>query len=141
MVLWGGTLPSIIVRVVDFTQRVPGVLQHPIADLVRAAADQTQDRWPVVRVGALAFTLIGTASGRVSRVAMGHTFFPPRSDTAHPLRTQFRSSPRQGGCRRDWFGSVGGVRRGACARSPVHALSGRSIRLWRSHAAAARSSK
>src|SRR5262249_51774144 len=87
--------------------RLVGVLQYPIAHLVAGAADQTEDRWPVVGVGALAFLLIGAPPGWIVWIGMAGTFFPPRSDTVHQLRTRSRSSARQGGCRRDWSGSAG----------------------------------
>jgi hypothetical protein len=37
--------------------RFVGMFEYPVPHLVRAAADETQDRWPVVLVGALAFAL------------------------------------------------------------------------------------
>src|SRR6266508_2901442 len=91
-----------------------GMLEHPIAHLVASSADQTQDWWPVALIAALAFTFIGAPARWVGHVAMGRTFFPPRSDTAHPPRTPFPSSVHQGGWCRDWFGSADATRRGVC---------------------------
>ena len=74
-----------------------GVLQYPIAHLVRRATDQTQDWWPIVLIRALAFAFIGAPARRVGHVAMGRPFSPPRSDTAQQPRTPFQSSVRPGG--------------------------------------------
>jgi hypothetical protein len=48
--------------------RLIGMLEHPIAHLVAAPADQTQDRWPVILIGALAFALHPEGTRRAGAV-------------------------------------------------------------------------
>ena len=52
------------------------VVAHPKTLLTRLTRDDTDDRGPIVGVGAVAFALIGASAGRVIRVAMGRAFFP-----------------------------------------------------------------
>ena len=48
--------------------RLVGVLEYPIAHLVRCATDQTQDRWSIIVVGAFALLFIGASARRVYRM-------------------------------------------------------------------------
>ncbi len=70
-----------MVWVVSFTQRVPGVLKHPIAHLVGAPTDQAQDRRPVIGVGAFALAFHPEGTRRVGAVGRqgrdGAYFFSP----------------------------------------------------------------
>jgi hypothetical protein len=54
--------------------RLVSMFEHPIAHLVGAATNQTQDRRPVIGVGALAFLLISTPARWVGYIRMGRTF-------------------------------------------------------------------
>ena len=64
---------------------------HDVAYLARVAADDTEDRQAVVRKRAMAAPFIRSSSRWVCRVGVAVTFFPPRSDTTHPLQRQCRS--------------------------------------------------
>ena len=54
------------------------VTNHPAALFATLAADDMNDRRPVVVVGAMARLFIGAAAGRIGWVAMRRTFFPRR---------------------------------------------------------------
>jgi hypothetical protein len=113
------------------------VVAHPQTLLARLTRDDTDDRGPIVGVGAMAFTPIGASAGRVIRVAMGRAFFPPRSDPTRPPQRRYPPSPRWvrwrsagSGCAAGGYGAVG-------ATAPARAPGGPSVPRWQSHAAAA----
>src|SRR3712207_5833062 len=60
---------------------------HPTPLFPGLAADNMNDRRPVVVIGAVARLLVGASSRQVVGGAMGRTFFPPRSGKSHPPRT------------------------------------------------------
>jgi len=72
------------------------MVAHPQALLARLARDHTDDRGPIVGIGAVAFALIGAAAWRVAGMTMGCAFFPPRSGTAHLPRRWCRPSSLSG---------------------------------------------
>ena len=67
------------------------VVAHPQALLARVARDDADDGGPIVGIGAVAFALIGASTWRVTGIAMGRAFFPPRSGTVRPPQTRYRS--------------------------------------------------
>jgi len=76
--------------------RLVAMPDHPAALLTRLAADDMNDRQAVIVIGSMPRLLIRTAAGWISGVAMGSTFFPPRSDRAHQPRTSCPPSFRLG---------------------------------------------
>src|SRR5919106_3640546 len=80
------------------------VVAHPKTLLPRLARDHTDDGRTIVGIGAVSFALIGAAAWRVAGVAMGRTFFPPRSDTVHRPQRPCRSSPWSVRSRSGWLG-------------------------------------
>jgi hypothetical protein len=52
------------------------VFEHPVADFVYRTADQTENWWSVVLVGAFPFLFVGAPARWVSQVAMRRTFSP-----------------------------------------------------------------
>jgi hypothetical protein len=71
-----------------------GMVAHPPALLPRLARDDTDDRGPIVGIGAVPFPLVGTPPRRISWVEMGRAFFPPRSDTTRQPQRRCRASPQ-----------------------------------------------
>jgi hypothetical protein len=67
------------------------VVAHPEALLTRIARNDADDGWPIVGIGAVAFALIGPSTWRVTGIAMGRAFFPPRSGTVRQPQTRCRS--------------------------------------------------
>jgi hypothetical protein len=57
------------------------MVAHPQALLARLARDDTDDRGPIVGIGAMSFAFIGAPPGRIQGVAMRRAFFPPRFGT------------------------------------------------------------
>jgi hypothetical protein len=113
------------------------VVAHPKPLLPRLTRDDTDDRGPIVGVGAVAFALIRASAGRVMRVAMGRAFVPRRSDTTRPPQRRCPPSYRwvrwrsaESGCAAGGYGAV-------CATPPARAPDGPSAPPWQSHAAAA----
>ena len=113
------------------------VVAHPKPLLPRLTRDDTDDRGPIVGVGAVAFALIRASAGRVMRVAMGRAFFPRRSDTTRPPQRRCPPSHRwvrwrsaESGCAAGGYGAV-------CATLPARALGAPWARPWQCHAAAA----
>lgn len=62
------------------------VFDHPIAVFFGFPTDHPNDGWTVIGIGATATALIGPSPWWVVRIRMGRIFFPPRSDTLHPLQ-------------------------------------------------------
>ena len=67
------------------------VVAHPEALLTRVARDDADDGGPIVGIGAVAFALIGPSTWRVTGIAMGRAFFPPRSGTVRQPQKPCRS--------------------------------------------------
>ena len=82
------------------------VIADPEALLARLARDHTDDRRPIIGIGAVPFTLIRAAAWRIRGVAMGRAFFPPRSDTVRRPQRRCRSSPRSARWRSGWLDAL-----------------------------------
>src|SRR6266498_5898888 len=63
--------------------RLVAMPDHPAALFAAVATDDMDDRWPVVVIGAMPPLFIGAPARPIVRVAMGRTFFPPRSGRSH----------------------------------------------------------
>jgi hypothetical protein len=113
------------------------VVTHPKPLLARLSRDDTDDRGPIVGVGAVAFALVGAAPGRVTWVAMGRAFFPRRSDTTRPPQRRCPPSHRWGRWRSAESGCAAGGYGAVCATALARAPDGPSAPPWQSHAAAA----
>ena len=113
------------------------VVAHPKTLLARLTRDQTDERRPIIGVGAVAFALIRAAAGRIMRVAMGRAFFPPRSGITRPPQRRCPAScgwgpshSKSSECAAAGYGA-------ACATAPVRGPGGPSARLWPHRAAVA----
>ena len=85
---------------------------------------------PIVLVGAVPLALIGASTGRIGGIAMGRTFVPPRSDTAHPPQRPYRSSCRWGLCRSGWVGCAAAGYGAVSATGLIRARGAPWARLW-----------
>src|SRR5262245_5620434 len=99
--------------------------------------DDTDDGGPIIGIGAVPFPLVATPPRQISRVEMGHAFFPLRSDTTRQPQRRSRTSPQLARSRSGWpepavvaYGIV-------CARSPTRARGGPSAHLSQSRAVTA----
>jgi hypothetical protein len=72
-----------------------GVLIRTVTDpkalLARLARDNADDGGAVVRVGTMPPALIGAPTGWIGGIAMGCSFFPPRSGRVHRPQRPYRS--------------------------------------------------
>jgi hypothetical protein len=73
-----------------------GAVTHPEPLLACLTRDETDNGRTIIGIGAVPLALIRAPAGRIRGVAMGGTFFPPRSDTVHLPQRRRRSSPRSG---------------------------------------------
>ena len=67
------------------------VVAHPKALLTRVTRNNADDGGPIVGIRAVAFALIGASTWRVTGIAMGRAFFPPRSGRVRRPQTPCRS--------------------------------------------------
>ena len=111
------------------------MVTDPPALLSRVPRDNTDDRRPIVRIGAVPLTLIGAPPGRIRRVTVRRAFFPPRSGTTRQPRRPCPSSGRSGRMHSDGpeyaavaYGAVG-------VTAPTHVPGGPSILPWQSRVA------
>jgi hypothetical protein len=68
-----------------------GVVTHPKALLACVPRNDADNRGPIVGIGAMALALIGPSTWRVTGIAMGRAFFPPRSGRVRRPQTPCRS--------------------------------------------------
>ena len=106
------------------------VVTHPKPLLARLARDDTDDRGPIVGVGAVALALVGAAPGRVMWIAMGRAVFPRRSDTTRPPPRWCPPSPRWVRWRSAESGGAAGAYGAVCATGPARAPDGPSAPPW-----------
>jgi len=103
---------------------------HPAALFATLAADNVNDRRPIVVVGARAWRLSRTTTWRVVRIAMRRTFFPLRSGTTRRPRRSALPSCRLEPSHSDWLAAVAARYGRFGARDAAHAPAERSIRPW-----------
>jgi hypothetical protein len=111
------------------------VVAHPKTLLARLTRDDTDDRGPIVGIGAVALALIGTSTWGGTGIAMGRAFVPPRSGSVRRPQTPCRSSPRLVRCRSGAAARAGVTCATACVTCPIRGLSARWVRLWPCRAA------
>src|SRR5215510_12377601 len=66
-----------------------GIQDHAQAHLTTFSANGARDRGSVVGVGAPSPPIVGAPAGRVSRVEVLFTFFPPHSETSRPFQLPY----------------------------------------------------
>src|SRR5262245_5336002 len=104
------------------------VADHPAALFTTLAADDMNDRWSVVIVGAVACLLVRAATRRIVHVGMRRTFFPRRSDKVHRPQRAVLPSQSWGRCRSDWIEAVAAGYALFDVRAGVHGPSAQSTR-------------
>jgi hypothetical protein len=107
-----------------------GMVADPQALLARVPRHHPDDGREIVGVGAVAFPLVGTSPGWISRIRMGRALFPPRCGTARQPRRPCPSSRRSGQSRSDGPESAAVAYGAVCVAAPTRAPGGPSVRPW-----------
>jgi hypothetical protein len=106
------------------------MVTDPQALLARVARDDADNGGTIVRIGAVSLALIGASTGWIGGIAMGRTFFPPRSDTIHRPQRRCRASRRLAPSRSGWPGCAVGGYGAVSVIPPTRARGGPSARPW-----------
>ncbi len=82
-----GLRKAMHLRFQGFSRRVRDDSQ---ADLPAVPADRPDNRWPVIGVGAPSALVIGSKAGRIERIGVLASFFPPHSETSRRFQSGYR---------------------------------------------------
>jgi hypothetical protein len=84
-----------------------GMMNDPQSNLAGFSANRAHNRRAIVLVRPMSTLVVGSASGWVAWIAMGVTFFPPRSETSHRFQSGRRIRLWSVAVARHWLGAFG----------------------------------
>ena len=70
-----------------------GMMHDTQTDISAVSSNGAHNQGAVIVIGAMSLLLVGSLPGRIVRMGMGGTFFPPRSETSRRFRSQHLPKP------------------------------------------------